>query len=209
MTTTMCEPTVFVVDDDVSVLRSIARLLRLNDLATKTYDCPWTFLREIDAASSGCLLLDLSLRDVSGLEVQDQLVAARCSLPVVFLTAYGTVQSSVRAMKAGAFDFIEKPFENAVLLGAVHRALERDRAARASRSSNALISGRLALLTPREAQVLRHVIAGMLNKQIAARLGTAEKTVKVHRARVMQKMSVRSVAELTRAALVAGLQPER
>lgn len=209
MTTPAFEPTVFVVDDDASVLRSIARLLRLHDVAVQTYDCPFQFLREIDNDSSGCVLLDLSLRNVSGLEVQQQLVVMGCSLPVVFLTAYGTVQSSVCAMKAGAFDFIEKPFENAVLRGTVSRALEHDRAMRANRSSCALISGRLASLTPREAQVLRHVIAGMLNKQIAARLGTAEKTVKVHRARVMHKMSVRSVAELTRAAMVAGLQPER
>src|SRR5262249_9542472 len=201
MTTTF-EPMVYVVDDDVSVLLSIARLLRVHDVATKTYDCPFEFLRDVDTGSRGCVLLDLSLRDVSGLEVQEQLIDVGCSMPVVFLTAYGTVQASVRAMKAGAFDFIEKPFESAVLLGVVRRALAQEGATRSNRSSSAVISGRLASLTPREAQVLRHVIAGMLNKQIAARLGTAEKTIKVHRARVMQKMSVRSVAELTRAAIV-------
>jgi FixJ family two-component response regulator len=127
--------------------------------------------------------------------------------PVVFLSGHGSVQASVRAMKAGAIDFIEKPCEEAELLATVERALEKDRQRRAQQKSVEAIMRRLASLTPRESEVFRHVIAGRLNKQIAAKLGTAEKTVKVHRARVMQKMSVRSVAELTRIADSAGIQP--
>jgi FixJ family two-component response regulator len=127
---------------------------------------------------------------------------------VVFLSGYGTVAASVQAMKAGAVDFIEKPFEEGVLVTSVERAIERDRQQRARRDESDVYAARLELLTPRERQVLRHVIAGRLNKQIAARLGTAEKTIKVHRARVMYKMSVRSVAELTRVADFIGIQPE-
>jgi len=202
------QPIVYVVDDDPSVLRSIERLLRLHDLRSRAYQSPWKFLDDLEVEAPGCVLLDLSLPGASGLEVQQQLAAAGAAQPIVFLTGHGTVQSSVRAMKAGAIDFIEKPFESAALLASVRRALERDAMLREKRSRDLAISGRLAALTPRESEVLRHVIAGRLNKQIAARLGTAEKTVKVHRARVMHKMSVRSVAELTRIALVVGIQPE-
>jgi FixJ family two-component response regulator len=202
------QPIVYVVDDDPSVLRSIERLLRLHDFRTRSYQDPWRFLDELDVEAPGCVLLDLSLPGASGLEVQEQLAAAGAAQPIVFLTGRATVQSSVRAMKAGAFDFIEKPFDSAALLASVRRALERDEILREKRSRDLAISDRIASLTPRESEVLRHVIAGRLNKQIAARLGTAEKTVKVHRARVMHKMSVRSVAELTRIALVIGIQPE-
>jgi FixJ family two-component response regulator len=136
------------------------------------------------------------------------LIESGCMQPVVFLSGHGSIRTSVQAMRAGALDFIEKPWENEVLIGTVRRALERDRETRPHRDLTVALSRRLGSLTPRETEVFRHVIAGRLNKQIAARLGTAEKTIKVHRARVMHKMSVRSVAELTRAAEQVGLQPE-
>jgi FixJ family two-component response regulator len=201
------QPTVFVVDDDPSVLRAIARLLRL-EFAVEAFDSPSAFLESLRPDAPGCILLDLALPGVSGLELQERLVASGCKQPVVFLSGQGSVRTSVQAMRAGALDFIEKPWENDSLLNTVRRALERDREMRMRRSASDSIARRVASLTPRESEVFRHVIAGRLNKQIAARLGTAEKTIKVHRARVMHKMSVRSVAELTRVAEIAGIRPE-
>jgi FixJ family two-component response regulator len=199
--------TVFIIDDDPGVLRSLGRLLRNHDYQVELFEAAAPFLRAIDPATPGCVLVDLAMPGLSGLELQEQLRAAGDSHPVVFLSGQGSVQASVRAMKAGAIDFIEKPCEEADLVATVERALEKDRQQRAQQKSVEAIMRRLASLTPRESEVFRHVIAGRLNKQIAAKLGTAEKTVKVHRARVMQKMSVRSVAELTRIADSAGIQP--
>jgi FixJ family two-component response regulator len=203
----MDEQTVFVVDDDPSVLRAIARLLRLEFLV-QPYDSPWSFLDAVHPETPGCILLDLAMPGVSGLELQERLLASGCMQPVVFLSGHGSVRTSVQAMRAGALDFIEKPWDNGTLLDTVRRALERDSEMRSRRNASDSIARRVASLTPRESEVFRHVIAGRLNKQIAARLGTAEKTIKVHRARVMHKMSVRSVAELTRVAEMAGIRPE-
>jgi FixJ family two-component response regulator len=203
----MSEPIVFAVDDDVSLLRGITRLLRSHGFRVQSYESAALFLEAIQPTAPGCVLLDLSLPEISGLELQERLVAAGHRQPVVFLTGQGNVQSSVRALKAGAMDFIEKPFEAEVLIATVRRAIEKDREARARQEEAGQVTQRLASLTPRESEVFRHVIAGHLNKQIAARLGTAEKTIKVHRARVMHKMGVRSVAELTRLADFAGIQP--
>jgi FixJ family two-component response regulator len=202
------QPVVFVVDDDPAVLRAIERLLRAHGFHVRPFSSPGMFLRAISPSMSGCVLLDLSLPEVTGLDVQKQLLAAGNLQPIVFLSGYGTIRASVQAMKAGAIDFIEKPFEDSLLLATVERAIERDHGQRARRVESDVYAARLGLLTPRERQVLGHVIAGRLNKQIAARLGTAEKTIKVHRARVMYKMSVRSVAELTRVADFIGIQPE-
>ncbi len=201
-------PVVFVIDDDTTVLRAIERLLRAHGFTVRPFAAPGPFLHAIDPLTPGCILLDLSLPEVTGLDVQKQLTATGNYQPIVFLTGYGSVRASVQAMKAGAVDFIEKPFEEDVLVATVERAIARDRELRVRRLENDAYAARLELLTPRERQVLGHVIAGRLNKQIAARLGTAEKTIKVHRARVMYKMSVRSVAELTRVADFIGIQPE-
>ena len=201
------DETVFVVDDDPSVLRAIARLLRM-EFSVEAYDSPRAFLEAVRPESPGCILLDLALPGVSGLELQEQLLESGCMQPVVFLSGHGSVRTSVQAMRAGALDFIEKPWENDTLLNTVRRALERDREIRTRRNASDSIARRVASLTPRESEVFRHVIAGRLNKQIAARLGTAEKTIKVHRARVMHKMSVRSVAKLTRVAEIVGIRPE-
>ena len=199
--------TVFVVDDDASVLRAISRLLRL-EFVVEAYDSPKPFLDALRPETPGCILLDLALPEVSGLELQERLIASGCLQPVVFLSGHGSVRTSVQAMRAGALDFIEKPWENDTLIDTVRHALQRDREMRSRRNTSDSIARRVASLTPRESEVFRHVIAGRLNKQIAARLGTAEKTIKVHRARVMHKMSVRSVAELTRVAEMAGVRPE-
>lgn len=205
---TTCVPVVYVVDDDVRVLDGVGRLLRVNGIQSRTYSDAERFLQQIDIAAPGCVVLDLTMPRMSGLEVHERLMMMGCSHPVVFLSGFGTVELSVRAMKAGAVDFIEKPFSAGVLLQAVRRGLERDAALRANLASETVISRRLALLTPREGEVLRHVIAGRMNKAIAARIGAAEKTVKVHRARVMRKMAVRSVAELTRLTIAVGVRPE-
>jgi len=199
---------VHVVDDDARVLLGIERLLGVHGIPSRTYQDPQKFLQELDPTSPGCILLDLLLPETTGIELHKRLRAAGAAQPVVFLSGHGTVEASVLAMKAGATDFLEKPISGDKLLEAVRAALARDDAQRLQRAGAAAISDRLATLTPREAEVLRHVIAGRLNKQIAARIGTAVKTVKVHRARVMSKMAVRSVAELTRMAMAVGIQPE-
>jgi FixJ family two-component response regulator len=201
-------PIVFVIDDDETNTRSIEALLCSQGYAVRAFDSATAFLRSIDASTPGCVLLNLRLPDASGFAVQTYLAATGRAQPVVFLSSCGTIRAVVQAIKGGAEDFIEMPFEEAVLVGAVERAIERDRRQRARWLEKDLNAARLEWLTPRERQVLGHVIAGRLNKQIAARLGATEKTIKVHRARMMHKMSVRSVAELTRLAAHIGVQPE-
>jgi FixJ family two-component response regulator len=178
------------------------------EFVVQGYDSPATFLAAVHPETPGCIVLDLALPGMSGLELQTQLIQAGCLQPVVFLSGQGSVRAVVQALHAGAIDFLEKPWESEALIGAVRRALECDREIRSRRDATVSISRRVESLTPGESDVFRHVIAGRLNKQIAAKLGTAEKTIKVHRARVMHKMSVRSVAELTRAAELAGVRPE-
>jgi len=191
-------PCVHVVDDDVAVLRSLERLLRSAGFAVRTFSSSQDFLQQYDGGAPGCVVLDLAMPGLDGLQLQQALAHSGEPCPVIFITGFGDVPSSVRAMKAGAIDFLTKPFDQAQLLAAVRAALDQDSAARAARATRASIGVRVAALTERERQVMAHVVAGHLNKQIAADLGIAEKTVKVHRARVMKKMSVGSVAELVR-----------
>jgi FixJ family two-component response regulator len=202
------DASVFIVDGDPVARRALSLLLGF-EFVVRAYDSPTPFLEDVRPDTPGCILLDLVLPGASGLELQSRLIGAGCLQPVVFLSRYGSVRTSVQAMRAGALDFIEKPWDDLTLLGAIRRGLERDREARQQRHAAHSICRRVASLTARESQVFRHIIAGRLNKQIAARLGTAEKTIKVHRARVMQKMAVRSVAELTRTAEFVGIRPER
>lgn len=189
-------PCVRVVDDDASVLKSLDRLLRAAGFSVRTFPSPQDFLRQHDADAPGCVLLDLSMPGVDGLEVQQLLARIGDPCPVIFITGHGDIPASVQAMKAGAVDFLTKPFDKEQLLAAVRAAIDKDRAARAARAERSSVGQRVAALTPREREVMVRVVAGSLNKQIAADLGIAEKTVKVHRARVMMKMGVASVAEL-------------
>jgi len=197
--------TVFIVDDDPAVLKSLSRLLRSAGLAVATFPSPREFLDRHDPALPGCLVLDIAMPGLNGLELQQELVARGHELPIIFLTGHGDIPMSVQAMKRGAVDFLTKPVDDEALLKAVSVALEKDRHQRQVRAGIAEIQQRLATLTPREREVLEHVIAGQLNKQTAGDLGTAEKTIKVHRARVMEKMKVDSVAELVRLCERAGV----
>ena len=189
-------PCVRVVDDDATVLKSLERMLRAAGLAVRTFPSPQAFLQQHDADLPGCLVFDLSMPGIDGLELQRALAQNGDACPVIFITGHGDVPSTVRAMKAGAVDFLTKPFEREQLLAAVRIAIDKDRTARAARAERSSIGVRIAALTPREQQVMAHVVAGHLNKQIAADLGISEKTVKVHRARVMKKMGAGSLAEL-------------
>jgi FixJ family two-component response regulator len=190
---------VSVIDDDALVLRSLNRLLQSRGFEVHTYSSSQAFLEQHDADTPGCIVMDLSMPGLSGLELQQALARAADRRPVVFISGRSSVEASVRAMKAGAVDFLTKPFDEADLVAAVRAALEKDRASRQGLAERATINLRLATLTPRERDVLSRVVAGKLNKQIAAELGTAEKTVKVHRARMMRKMQFDSLAELVRA----------
>jgi FixJ family two-component response regulator len=198
------KPTVFVVDDDLGVRQMIARMVRSVGLQVQSYACVKDFLEQFSSSQPGCLVLDVRMPGESGLELQDHLAGSNVRIPIVFITGHGDIPMSVRAMKGGAVDFIEKPFQDQVLLDAIHAALGRDAEWRQAEAARVDARARLATLTPREREVLELVVAGLANKQIAARLGTVEQTVKLHRGRVMAKMQVDSVAQLVVAAQLAG-----
>ena len=191
-------PTVFVVDDDLAILRALARVLKEAGYSVQTYSTPHALLEQHDPTTPGCLVLDIALPELNGLQLQQRFNAAGHERFIVFITGHGDVPSSVQAMKAGAVDYLTKPFDDTTLLAAVATAVEKDRRAREGRLQLQSIQGRIATLTHREREVLYGVIAGRLNKQIAADLGIAEKTIKVHRHRVMEKMQAASLAELVR-----------
>jgi len=200
------EPTVFIVDDDPAVLKSLSRLLRASQFNVVTFGSPQEFLERYDPHTPGCLVLDVAMPGLNGLELQEALKVKGSAIPIIFLTGHGDIPMSVQAIKGGALDFLTKPVHDKDLLKAVGAALEKDRIERQSRAELDDIQERLATLTPREREVLIHVVSGQLNKQIAYDLGTVEKTIKVHRARVMEKMKVGSVAELVRLTERAGIE---
>jgi RNA polymerase sigma factor (sigma-70 family) len=193
-------PTVFVVDDDVNVRRALARLIRSLGMQVETFASAREFLGYRRPDSPACLVLDVRLAGENGLMVQEALRATARRPPIIFLTGHGTVPMCVRAMKAGAVDFLLKPVDDEDLLAAISTALEQDYRTQDSQRQHAELHQRIATLTPREREVMGLVITGLLNKEIAYALGTSEKTIKAHRARVMQKMQATSVAELVRMA---------
>jgi FixJ family two-component response regulator len=200
VSTTEDQPTVFVVDDDDSVRDAITGILRSVGLRAETFESPHDFLRKGAPSGPGCLVLDVRLPGLSGLDLQHELAQANIDIPIIFITGYGDIPMTVRAMKAGAVEFLTKPFRDQDLLDAIQQALERDRSTRQLRSDVAAVRSRFQTLTEREQQVLRLVVAGRLNKEIAAELGTAEITVKVQRGKLMRKMQADSVADLVRMA---------
>ena len=191
-------PTVFVVDDDAAIRKAVSRLLRSTGIAVADFVSPTEFLAQYDPAMPGCLVLDLAMPGFNGLQLQTALDEKGSILPIIFLTGHGDVSKSVQAMKQGAFDFLSKPVKDKDLLTAVRAAIERDTVARREQAKLSEIRARLDTLTPREREVLEQVVSGKLNKQIAGDLGITEATVKMHRAHVMAKMKVQSVAELAR-----------
>jgi FixJ family two-component response regulator len=197
--------TLFIVDDDAQVRRSLSRLLRACGYLTRTFASAPDFLAEHDPAVPGCLILDLAMPGMGGLELQEALATSSYRRPIIFLTGRGDISKSVHAMKSGAVNFLTKPVDIPDLTAAVEEALEIDAAERAAWLERHGAAERFATLTPRERQVLRHVVSGKINKQIAADLGTAEKTIKVHRSRVMRKMHAGSLVELVKLASLAGI----
>jgi FixJ family two-component response regulator len=202
---TTVAPAVFVVDDDPSVRKSLTRLIASAGYAVETFASARDFLAHGRPAGPCCLVLDVRMPDLTGLDLQEALAGAGHRMSIVFVTGHGDVSMSVRAMKAGAVDFLTKPFDAQDLLTAIERAVAKDVHDLDGEARATDVRARVKTLTPREAQVFALVVTGMLNKQIAAALGIGEKTVKVHRARVMEKMRARSVAELVRLADRAGV----
>lgn len=201
---------VYVVDDDASVRTAIGRLLRSVGLEIQVFASATEFLGFARPDRPGCVVLDVRMPRLSGLDLQQELVASGQALPIIFVSGHADVPMSVRAMKAGAVDFLPKPFHDQDLLDAVQRAIAADRERRARDAELAAVRKVYETLTPREREVLSHVVSGALNKQIAGALGTSEKTVKVHRARIMDKMGAESLADLVRLAGRLGVQgPDR
>lgn len=201
----MTEGKVYVVDDDEAVRESLAALLDSCGYDATAFESGRQFLAACPAGAAGCLLADVRMPDMDGLELQERVSAAHPGLVVVIMTGHAEVPIAVRAMKAGAIDFIEKPFTEEVLLETVGRAIGHSRAAQEKNSASAMVGVRLELLTPRERDVLTGLVAGLPNKTIAYDLGISPRTVEIHRARVMEKMQAKSLSELVRMALAAGV----
>jgi len=204
---TQARPVVHIVDDDHSFRTAVTRLLRAADYEVRSYASAAEFIDGEPCATPGCVLLDLRMPGASGFDLQQSLANRPEPLPIIFLTGHGDIPASVRAMKAGAVDFLTKPVQRGTLLRAVQTALERDAEERKSRAILRELQSRYETLTAREREVLAHVVSGKLNKQIGFDLGTTERTIKAHRASIMDKLGVQSVAELVRMAQHLGIEP--
>lgn len=197
---TSSNPIVYVIDDDAAVRRSLERLVKSVGLEARSFASASEFLAQARADRPCCLVVDVRMPGLSGLELQEALTSAGRSAPIIFITGHGTVPMSVRAMRAGAVHFLQKPFEDQEILDSIHEAVERESSAWQERERRVEIERQLQALTPREREVFDLVVAGLPNKRIAGKLGTSEKTIKVHRARVMEKMCADSLAALVRIA---------
>ena len=202
-------PIVFVVDDDPSVRTSTERLIRSAGLNVRTFASAKDFLSTPRPEKPACLVLDVQLAGSSGLDLQRELTHVGFAIPIIFITVHGDIPMTVRAMKAGAVEFLTKPFRKQALIDAIRAALERDRAAHEQRAETAALRRRYEQLTPREREVMALVVAGLLNKQIAGELATSERTIKFHRAHIMAKMEAESLAELVGMAALLGIAPAR
>lgn len=198
---------VYLLDDEPSMLRALSRLLRMHDFTVMAFESVAEFFDFQRDGAPACLVLDIQMPDLDGLEVQKRLAETHDTIPIIFLTGRGDIPISVRAMKAGAEDFLTKPVDGEELVRAVNSALDSARAKRAAEEEVAELRKRLDQLTPRQREVFEYVIAGKMNKNIAAELGTGEQNVKIHRRRVMRKMGVKSLAELVRSAERLGIEP--
>jgi FixJ family two-component response regulator len=199
------KPTVHIVDDDLSFLTSISRLFRASGFAVKTFSSAGDFLARRDADAPGCVLADLQMPGMNGLDLQSALAQTTNPLPILFLTGHGDIPSTVRAMRSGAEDFLEKRAAKEKILDAVRRSFARDASERESRARESALRARFDVLSKRELEVLAHVVQGKLNKQISADLGIHERTVKLHRTAITTKLGIQSVAELTKVTLQAGI----
>ena len=198
-------PIVFVVDDDKAVRKSLERLIKSVGLTMQPFSSAREFLESDPSDGPSCLVLDVRMPGLSGIDLQKELGKMGYTIPIIFITGYGDIPMSVRTMKRGAIDFLTKPFNDQDLLDAIHRAIEKDKQTRREQDEIGTIQQRVDSLTPREREVFSLVVTGMLNKQIAYDLGMSEKTVKVHRSRVMDKMQADSLAELVRLAYKVGI----
>jgi len=201
------EPIVFVVDDDISVRESLELLIKFAGWQPETFASARDFLERPRSTTPSCLVLDVSLPDLNGLELQKLIGSERVDMPIIFITGHGDVPMTVQAMKAGAVEFLTKPFDDEVLLSAIRHAIKRSTAVLDEQAEITTLRGNYDSLTPREQDVMRLVVAGMLNKQIGLELGISEITVKAHRGKMMQKMRVDSVADLVKTAVRLGLAP--
>ena len=203
------KPIVFVVDDDVSVRESLDLLIKFAGWHSETFASAVDFLARPRTTTPSCLVLDLSLPDLDGLELQKLIASERTDMPIIFITGHGDVPMTVQAMKAGAVEFLTKPFDDEVLLSAIRHAIKRSAAALDEQAEMTALRSNHESLTPRERDVMRCVVAGMLNKQIGMKLGISEITVKAHRGKMMQKMKAESLADLVKTAVRLGLAPAR
>ena len=203
------KPIVFVVDDDVSVRESLELLIKFAGWQPETFASAGEFLTRPRTGTPNCLVLDISLPDLNGLELQRLIASERTDMPIIFITGHGDVPMTVQAMKAGAVEFLTKPFDDEVLLNAIRHAIKRSAAVLEDQAEITALRGTYESLTPREQDVMRCVVAGMLNKQIGMKLGISEITVKAHRGKMMQKMKADSVADLVKTAVRLGLAPAK